>query len=93
MLERDVFDFGLGAAGGNNIGQVAPQRGFTASQPHFARAALGEGGGDGLDFGQGKLIGLGFALVAVGQAVAASVVAEVGYGEAQVGELAVVGVY
>ena len=54
---------------------------------------MGEGGGDGLDFGQGKLVGLGFALVAVGQAVAASVVAEVGYGEAQVGELAVVGVY
>ena len=52
--KRDVFDFGLGAAGGNNIGQVAPQRGFAARQPYFARAALREGGNQSFDFGHSE---------------------------------------
>ena len=52
--KRDVFDFGLGAAGGDNVGQVAPQRGFTARQPYFARAALREGGNQSFDFGHSE---------------------------------------
>ena len=41
--ERDAADFGTGAAGGDNVGQVAAQSGFAAGQTDFARAAAGKG--------------------------------------------------
>ena len=90
--ERDVFDFGLGAAGGNNIGQVATQRGFAACQAHFARAALSKGGNQSFDFGQRKLVRRCLALIAVRQAVGTAVIAQVGYGQAQIAEAAVEGI-
>ena len=90
--EGDAFYFRLGAAGGDDVGQVAPEGGFAARNADFACAALGEGFCQYGDFGNGKLVGIGFALIAFGQAVAAFVVAQVGYGEAQVGQPAVEGV-
>lgn len=85
----DVLDFGLRSAGGNDVGQVAAQGGFAARDADFARAVSGEHGRQCFDFGQGELVRLGFALIAVGQAIVAAVVAQVGDGQAQVAQTAV----
>ena len=61
-----MLDFGLCAAGGDDVGQVAAQGGFAARDADFARAVLGEHGRQRFDFGQGELVRLGFALIAVG---------------------------
>ena len=85
----DVLDFGLRSAGGNDVGQVAAQGGFAARDADFARAVFCEYGRQRFDFGQGELVRLGFALIAVGQAIVAAVVAQVGDGQAQVAQTAV----
>ena len=87
--EGDVLDLGLCAAGGDDVGQVAAQGGFAARDADFACAVLGEHGRQRFDFGQSELVRLGFALIAVGQAVVAAVVAQVGDGQAQVAQTAV----
>ena len=51
--EGDVPDFGLCAAGGNDVGQVAAQGGLSARDEDFACAVLGENGRQRFDFGQG----------------------------------------
>ena len=87
-----VFNQRVDFAHGDDVGQIAAQGGLAAGEADFARTSGSEHVYQSFDFWQGKFVGLGFALVAVGQAVGAAVVAQVGNRQPQVAQAAVVGV-
>ena len=91
--ERDFLDAGGAGADADDVGDVGAQGGFAAGETDFFGAAGGKGGDKGADFGKAEFVRAAAALVAVRQAVDAAVVAEVGNGEAQVGDAAREGVY
>ena len=91
--ERDFLDAGGAGADADDVGDVGAQGGFAAGEADFFGAAGGKGGNEGADFGKAEFVRAAAALVAVRQAVDAAVVAEVGNGEAQVGDAAREGVY
>lgn len=77
---RNLADTFVFTHGGNDVGEIAAQRGFAAGQTHFFGAELREGARDAAHFihGEKAVIGDAARFVAIGRAVGATEVAHIG---------------